>query len=196
MLEIARLLFTQSTNPSVMRPYKQFLQHALLVTGLLAFLSPTTTFAKVVVVPLGGKDAVKSTYQQSAAFDYGPQDILTQNEPGIPIGSAVVFNKQHNHTSLEAEFHGQAIISSLSQEVSNPFVRFSLLANGETATFSTSAALTNSRNEDHISLVSIFQGLPKGQYTIRVYAYTNSIGLDLVVGPSELGGRIIVKEVD
>jgi len=31
MLEIARLLFTQSTNPSVMRPYKQFLQHAFYV---------------------------------------------------------------------------------------------------------------------------------------------------------------------
>ena len=83
----------------------------------------------------------------------------------------------------------------LSNEVASPFIRFSLLANGQLPSIGNQAGLSNDRREDHLSLISVFESLPKGPHSIQIYAKTNSIALGVELDPDNLGGKIIVKEV-
>lgn len=164
---------------------------------VLAFASAVNAEDKVVVVPLSGNDGIASAYKQSVNLNDGPHDIATGPAVplGIPIGPAVVFTKKFKNTVIEAFMMSAVKVDSISAEAPVPFIHFSILANGQLPNFGNRAGLTNTRPEDHLSVMSVFTNLPKGQHTIQIYAKTNSIALGVELDPDNLGGKLIVKEV-
>ncbi|RBP51072.1 hypothetical protein [Arenicella xantha] len=174
------------------------MHRSLCTSALLLLLSTTQSVAqnKVVVVPLLGDEDQPSTYQQSGDLNNALYDIFSHSSHpfGTPIGPSVIFNKQSDDTALEAFLFSHIRIRGLSAEVSAPFCQFTLLANGSEPSYYNRAGLDNDRREDEVSLWSVYQNLPKGVYEFRVYAWTNSIALDVGLDPNGYGGRIIVKE--
>lgn len=169
----------------------------LIMFCFFLYGAPLAADNKVVVVPLFDDKANAPTYQQSGDLNSGAIDIIVNpNQPfGTPIGPVVVFNKMNATTTLEARLLSYVKTDSISMETPSPFVRFTVLVNGQAPDFYNRAGLNNDRRGEEISLLSVYQNLPIGLHQVQVFVETNSIALGVELDPDNYGGRLIVKEL-
>jgi hypothetical protein len=133
------------------------------------------------------------SYSAFSSLNDKAYDLPNQN--WIAVGPAYKLNKVADNTALELEYNGEALAASISN---GNGVLFEIRLNNRAPNFKSRGSLKTTDLQCEISAKSVYTGLPKGSYTVQIYAQAPNAGSSakgIVLDPGGWGEAILATEI-
>jgi hypothetical protein len=117
------------------------------------------------------------------------------NQNWLPVGPAFKLNKLNDSTAVELEYSGEALAASITN---GNGILFEIRLNNTRPKLLSRGSLKTSDQQSEISAKSIYVGLPKGTYTVQIYAQAANAGSSakgVVLDPGGWSEAIITTEL-
>ncbi|MFN9546246.1 MAG: hypothetical protein ACK6AD_04125 [Cyanobacteriota bacterium] len=117
------------------------------------------------------------------------------NQNWLPVGPAFKLNKLADATAVELEYSGEVLAASITN---GNGIYFVIRLNNKPPTYLSRGSLKTTDLQCEISTKSVYVGLPKGIYTVQIYAQAANAGSSakgVVLDPGGWGEAILVTEL-